>query len=59
MTIYRADLAAGSGRRVGNAARQLAQLPWFVKNVALKVALSLGLGKVYGRLGRPVPEWPY
>jgi hypothetical protein len=59
MTIYRADLAAGPGRRLGNAARQLAQLPWFVKNVALKVALTLGLGKVYGRLGRPVPEWPY
>jgi predicted O-methyltransferase YrrM len=59
MTIYRADLAAGPRARAANAARQLAQLPWFVKNVALKVALTLGLGKVLGRLGRPVPDWPY
>ncbi len=42
MTIYRADLAAGPGARLGNAARQIAQLPWFVKNVTLKVMLSLG-----------------
>ena len=59
MTIYRADLPAGVGARAGNAARQLAQLPWFVKNLALKAALTLGLGKVLGRLGRPVPDWPY
>jgi hypothetical protein len=30
-----------------------------VKNVALKVALTLGLGKVLGRMGRNVPDWPY
>ena len=59
MTIYRADLPAGVGARAGNTARQLAQLPWFVKNLALKAALTLCLGKVLGRLGRPVPDWPY
>ncbi len=59
MTIFRADLGSGAGGRLANAGRQLAQLPWFVKNVALKIALSLGLGKLLGRLGRPVPEWPY
>ncbi len=59
MTIYRADLPRGLGSRAGNAARQLAQLPWFVKNLALKAALTSGLGKVLGRLGRPVPDWPY
>lgn len=59
MTIYRADLARGPGARAANAGRQLAQVPWFVKNVALKVALTIGLGRVLGRLGRPVPEWPY
>ena len=59
MTIYRADLATSGTGRVRNAARQLAQLPWFVRNVALKVLLTVGLGKVLGRLGRPVPEWPY
>jgi predicted O-methyltransferase YrrM len=59
MTIYRADLATSGTGRVHNAARQLAQLPWFVRNVGLKVLLTVGLGKVLGRLGRPVPEWPY
>jgi len=57
---YRADLAAGSLRaRAANALRQLAQLPWFVKNVALKVALTLGLARLAKLLGRPAPEWPY
>lgn len=59
MTIYRADLDTGVGPRVANASRQLAQLPWFVRNVCIKVALSLGVGKALVRLGRPVPEWPY
>lgn len=59
MTIYRADLAGGLGARVANAARQLAQLPWFAKNVGLKVVLSLGLGKAMSRFGRTAPEWPY
>jgi len=59
MTIYRADLAARPGARLGNAARQVAQLPWFVKNVTLKVMLSLGYGRLLARSGRPVPEWPY
>jgi predicted O-methyltransferase YrrM len=59
MTIYCADLAGGPTARLGNAGRQLAQLPWFVKNVALKVALTAGMGKVLRRFGRPVPDWPY
>jgi hypothetical protein len=59
MTIYRADLPRGVRPRVRNAARQVAQLPWFVRNIGLKVLLSLGMGKVLGRLGRAVPEWPY
>ena len=42
MTIYRADLAASGTGRVRNAGRQLAQLPWFARNVALKVLLTLG-----------------
>ena len=58
MTIYRADLS-GVGSRVTNSLHQLAQLPWFAKNLALKVVLSLGIGKVLRRLGRGVPEWPY
>lgn len=54
---YRADLDRRG--RAGNAARQLAQLPWFIRNVGLKLLLSLGLGTVMRRLGRNAPEWPY
>jgi len=50
MTIYRADLGSGLSERVRNAGRQLAQLPWFVKNVALKVLITL---RIVTR------EWPY
>ena len=56
---YRADLPPDPIARLRNAARQLAQLPWFVRNLALKLALTLGYGKLARRLGRPVPEWPY
>jgi predicted O-methyltransferase YrrM len=59
LAVYRCDLAPTPSARVRNAARQLAQLPWFVRNLALKVALTAGLGRVLRALGRPVPEWPY
>ncbi len=59
MTIYRADLSTTRVGRLSNAGRQAAQLSWFVRNVGLKVLLTIGLGKVLTRLGRPVPEWPY
>ena len=51
--------AVGDVDRFGNASRQAVQLVWFAKNVALKVALTLGVGRVFRRLGRDVPEWPY
>ena len=54
---YRADLSDRG--RLTNAARQLAQLPWFVRNLALKVLLTLGWGRLLRHLGRPAPEWPY
>lgn len=59
LTIYHADLD-GSGRsRAVNALHQMAQLPWFVKNLALKLLLTLRFGALLRKLGRPVPEWPY
>lgn len=50
LAIYRATELT-PGQRVANAGRQAAQLPWFVKNVGLKVLISIGV--LRGR------EWPY
>jgi len=47
----------GRRARAVNTARQLAQLPWFVRNVAVKVALTLRLRRVARALGSE--EWPY
>ncbi len=48
-----------SGSRLRNVLRQLAQLPWFGKNLLLKVLLTLGLGTLLRKLGRTEPAWPY
>ena len=56
LTTYEAVEAVNKRK---NATRQLAQLPWFVKNVGLKVALTAGLGKVMKAVGRNEPDWPY
>lgn len=56
LTTYR---ATGQVNRAKNAARQVLQLPWFAKNLALKVALTLGAGKLLRRVGRDEPAWPY
>ncbi len=56
---YRADLPPGAVARVANLGRQLAQLPWFVLNLTIKVLLTLRLGGILRRVvGREV-EWPY
>ena len=57
---YRADLAAaGTSARARNAVAQLVQLGWFARNLAVKLLLTTGAGKLLRRFGRPVPEWPY
>jgi len=56
LAIYRATPQGSSAANVG---RQLAQLPWFAKNLALKLLLTLGLGRLLRHLGRSAPEWPY
>ncbi len=59
LTEYRADLGRGVTARLVNAARQIAQLPWFVKNLALKILLKAGLGRPLARVTGREPEWPY
>jgi hypothetical protein len=59
MAVYRADLPQGVVARGSNAVRQLAQLPWFLQNLVLKLMLKVGLGPLLRRVrGREV-EWPY
>lgn len=59
LTEYRLDLATSSTGRAANAAHQLAQVPWFVKNVLIKVLISAKLGGVLQRVTGRQPEWPY
>jgi predicted O-methyltransferase YrrM len=56
---YRAEPVQGLAR-VGNAARQLAQLPWFLRNVTIKTLIVAKLGGVARFLGhKPGEPWPY
>ena len=59
LTEYRADLDGTWASRLGNAGRQLLQLPWFAKNLLIKVLLRLQLGGVLKKLTGRDPEWPY
>jgi hypothetical protein len=49
----------GGRQRVRNALRQMAELPWFARNVAIKVAIVLKVPRVARLLGHDSPHWPY
>jgi predicted O-methyltransferase YrrM len=56
---YRVEPVAGMAR-AGNVARQLAQLPWFARNVTIKVLIVAKLPKVAKLLGHADGDaWPY
>ena len=57
MTEYRREPVHGVAR-AGNAVAQLAQLPYFVRNVAFKLMIVMGLGGLTARLGG-TGHWPY
>lgn len=59
MTEYRADLDGTVGSRLVNAGKQLLQLPWFVKNLLVKVMISAKLGPLMKKVTGRDPEWPY
>ncbi|MEO7556449.1 MAG: class I SAM-dependent methyltransferase [Acidimicrobiales bacterium] len=44
---------------LGNLARQLAQLPWFARNVIIKALIASKLGRATRYLGHHEPTWPY
>lgn len=49
----------GFGARLANAARQLAQLPWFARNVVVKVAIVTRLRPLARLMGHRGEHWPY
>lgn len=59
MTHYRREAVAGTAR-LRNAARQAAQLPWFVRNVLIKTLIVAHLGRFTRPLfGHDSSVWPY
>jgi predicted O-methyltransferase YrrM len=58
MTEYRRE-RLGLGDRLRNAGRQAAQLPWFARNVVIKVLIVAGLGRLTRYLGHREPTWPF
>jgi predicted O-methyltransferase YrrM len=58
MTHYRREHLT-SGERARNALRQLAQLPWFVRNVIIKALILVRLGKVTRLFGHDPSTWPH
>jgi predicted O-methyltransferase YrrM len=55
---YRREPLTGP-RRALNALRQLAQLPWFVRNVLVKLAIVAHLRPLARALGHREGPWPY
>jgi predicted O-methyltransferase YrrM len=56
---YRAEPLQGAAERATNVGRQLAQLPWFARNVLIKVLVTAKLGRVARVLGHDGETWPY
>jgi hypothetical protein len=55
---YRREPVRGAAR-VGDAARQLAQLPWFARNLAVKALIVARLPRAARLLGHDGRTWPY
>jgi len=58
MAEYRRERVSGS-RRLGNLLRQCAQLPWFLRNVIIKMLITVHLTPLTRLLGHRGGNWPY
>ena len=58
MTHYRRE-DLGLGDRLTNLGRQAAQLPWFARNVVIKLLIVAHLGRFTRLLGHREATWPY
>ena len=59
MTHYRNDGPLGPPERAANALRQARELPWFARNVLIKVLITVRLGRLTRFLGHEPGVWPY
>jgi predicted O-methyltransferase YrrM len=55
---YRKEPVRGAGR-LANVGRQLAQVPWFARNLAIKALIAARLGRLTRVLGHDGETWPY
>jgi hypothetical protein len=55
---YRREPMTGRAR-LRNVGRQLAELPWFARNLAVKVLLVARMGRLARILGHDGETWPY
>jgi predicted O-methyltransferase YrrM len=55
---YRRESMTGRAR-LGNVGRQLAELPWFARNLAIKALMVARLGALTRALGHDGRTWPY
>ena len=58
MTEYRRE-RLGAKARVANAVHQSLELPWFARNVLIKLLITVRLGAVTRLLGHDPSTWPY
>jgi predicted O-methyltransferase YrrM len=56
---YRREPLTTWRARLANVGRQLAQVPWFARNVAIKALMVARLGRVARVLGHDGETWPY
>lgn len=59
LTEFRADLDGTPKSRALNGLRLAAELPWFLKNLLVKVLITARLGRVLRAVTGREPEWPY
>ena len=58
MTEYRRERLSPKAR-VANAVHQSLELPWFARNLLIKVLITVKLGKLTRLLGHDPAVWPY
>ena len=58
MAEYRRERLSARDR-VANAGRQAVELPWFLRNVVIKVLIVAKLGRLTRFLGHHTGDWPY